>query len=305
MKRREYLGRWRSAKAEQRFRAVEDQLWKEAFPEPPDTVTVETHAGSTRVYHWPGTGEPTILLHGMGGTSIMWWVLLSELAELTERDGRDGRPVYAIDTMGDVGRSVHRVAFHDAADLARWLDETLAGLGLERAHLVGCSYGGWLALNLARWAPGRVLSISLVDPAGMAKINYRFYAWGAKVFIASLMPEPVRRRAAVRFRMPGLEDKRVMRMVLGGQINHPFRLPSDILLSDDDLRAITVPTLLLMGGKSEIYRPEEVLARARATMPNLEAAVIPDVGHAMPIDPNAGVGRRVDDFLSRLAQPRN
>jgi pimeloyl-ACP methyl ester carboxylesterase len=305
MKRREYLGRWRSAKAEQRFRAVEDQLWKEAFPEPPDTVTVETHAGSTRVYHWPGTGEPTVLLHGMGGTSIMWWVLLSELAELTEGDGRDGRPVYAIDTMGDVGRSVHRLAFHDAADMARWLDETLAGLGLERAHLVGSSYGGWLALNLARRAPGRVLSISLVDPAGMAKINYRFYAWGAKVFIASLMPEPVRRRAAVRFRMPGLEDKRVMRMVLGGQINHPFRLPSDILLSDDDLRAITAPTLLLMGGESEIYRPEEVLARARATMPNLEAAVIPDVGHAMPIDPNAGVARRVDDFLSRLAQPRN
>jgi pimeloyl-ACP methyl ester carboxylesterase len=272
---------------------VEDDLWHDYFSARPAALDIETQAGTTRVYHWPGGGEPVILLHGMGGSSVMWGQFIDDL---------DGRSVYAIDTMGDAGRSVHKVAFSDVADVARWLEQTLAGLGIERAHLVGNSYGAWLALNLARTAHGRILSISLLDPAGMAKISYRFFTWGAKIFLAALMPGPIRRWAAVRLRMPLLEDKRILRMALRGQLNHPFRLPID-LLSDHDLRAITVPTLLLIGEKSEIYRAPEVLARARDTIANLDAAIIPDVGHALPIDPKAEAGKRVSKFLAHAAQP--
>src|SRR5438874_2325367 len=130
MKEREYLGRWRNAKAEHRFRAVEDELWRERFAQPPRALDVETNAGTTRVYHWPGVGVPIVLLHGMGGTSLMWAEFVDDL---------EGQSIYAIDTMGDAGRSVHRVAFRGVVDVARWLDETLAGLELNEAHLVGNS----------------------------------------------------------------------------------------------------------------------------------------------------------------------
>jgi pimeloyl-ACP methyl ester carboxylesterase len=211
--------------------------------------------------------------------------------------------------MGDVGRSVQRVAFDGTEDVARWLGETLDALPIGGpAHLVGNSNGAWLALNLVRHDPaaaaGRVRTLSLLDPAGMAKLSYRFFAWGAKVFAAAFMPARLRLRAARRLGMPMLEDTRVMRMAFGGQLNHRFRQPVDVI-PDDDLRAVTVPTLLLIGGKSEIYRPEDVLARARATMPNLEAEIVPDVGHALPVDPRADAPRRVREFLARVEQGRS
>jgi pimeloyl-ACP methyl ester carboxylesterase len=152
-------------------------------------------------------------------------------------------------------------------------------------------------LNLVTHRPGRVRSISLLDPAGLAKVSYRFFTWGAKVFLAAFMPGAIRRRAAVRLGMPLLEDKRIMRMAFRAQVNHPFRLPIEIL-SDDELRAITVPTLLLIGEKSEIYRAQDVLARAQALMPNVAAVIIPDVGHALPVDPKADAGVRVKEFLA-------
>lgn len=292
MKNREHLGRWRNEASERRFRAVEDQLWRERWPQPPVMLDVDTTWGLTRVYRWEGEGAPIVLLHGMGGTSVMWSVLV---------DGLAPRPVYAVDTLGDVGRSVQRAAFDGPGDVAAWVDQTVAGLGLDAAHLVGNSYGGWLALNAALRAPARVLSISLLDPAGMAPISYRFFVWGAQVFLAAFMPAPIRRLAARRLGMPLLEDKRIMRMAFGGQVNHPFRLPLEIL-SDADLRRVEVPTLLLVGEKSEIYRGAEVVERARQHMPNVTASLIAGVGHALPVDPKAEAPARVKDFLDRWVE---
>jgi len=289
MKQREHLGRWRSEKAEQRFRAVEDAAFRE-FTRQPEPIDVETSVGTTRVYHWPGDGDPVVLLHGMGGSSIMW----SEFAEAL-----GSHAVYAVDTMGDAGRSVQRVAFRDVAHLAQWLDETIVGLGLERSHLVGNSYGGWMALDLAVHLPGRALSISLLDPAGLAKISTRFFTWGLKLLVAGMMPGPIRRAAARRLGFPYLARKGFLRAVVGVQMNHPFRLPIEVL-TDEQLRAIGVPVLLLVGEKSAIYRAREVVARAEATLPHVDAEIIPGVGHALPIDPKADAPRRVVSFLERV-----
>lgn len=47
---------------------------------------------------------------------------------------------------------------------ARWLEEVLSGLGLDRVHLLGTSIGGWAAVNLAVRHRGRVASLTLLDP---------------------------------------------------------------------------------------------------------------------------------------------
>ncbi|WP_337999694.1 alpha/beta fold hydrolase [Streptomyces murinus] len=60
---------------------------------------------------------------------------------------------------------MQRAALHEPEHAARWLDETLAGLGLDRVHLVGGSYGGWLALNQAHRRRDRLASVTLLDRA--------------------------------------------------------------------------------------------------------------------------------------------
>lgn len=274
MKEKVHLGRWRSDEAEQRFRAMEAELMSE-LEDQPVGIVVDTTAGRTYVHRWVGTGEPIVFLHGMGGVGLMWAGFVPLLP---------GHDLYAIDTMGDVGRSEHVVAFDGVDDLAVWLDETLAGLAIERAHLVGNSYGGYLALNLAVRRPGRVASIVLLDSAGIEKVNIaKFMLWGIPVLVGSLMPAPIRRWLARRLRMPMLEDKRIMRLALLGQMNHPFRMPKPEPLTDDELRSIHVPVVVLAGAKSEMMPAAKVVARARSLIPNVTAEVVAGAGHALPV----------------------
>src|SRR5438067_1854668 len=118
------FGRWRSERSRRRFRAMEDALWLEAASQPDTTLDVDTSVGLTRAYRWPGRGAPVVLLHGGRMTSVSWTRYAQELS---------GRDLYAVDIMGDAGRSEPRARMNSAADMAAWLDETLAGLGIERA----------------------------------------------------------------------------------------------------------------------------------------------------------------------------
>jgi pyruvate dehydrogenase E2 component (dihydrolipoamide acetyltransferase) len=80
----------------------------------------------------------------------------------------------ALDLPGH-GGSLKEVGAGDAAFFAAVLDEALAALGIERAHLVGHSMGGAIALALARRSPARLVSLSLIAPAGLGpEINADF-----------------------------------------------------------------------------------------------------------------------------------
>ena len=209
-----------------------------------------------------------MFLHGMGGTGRTWSPYVEHLV---------GRDVHAIDTIGDVGRSQQRVVIEDAGGLARWLAETLTAAGIARGHLVGTSYGGGLALGLAVRAPERVASLTLIDSGGLAPFRFgRFMLWGLPMLLGSLAPGPVRRRLARRH--PMLEDPRIMRMALHAQMNHPFRLPAVAPLTDDELRSITAPAVVIVAGKSAPFAPRVQTARARL-IPRAKVVVVPDARH--------------------------
>jgi pimeloyl-ACP methyl ester carboxylesterase len=204
-----------------------------------------------------------------------------------------GRDLYALDTIGDVGRSDQRAVIEDAAGLARWLDATLAGAGVERAHLVGTSYGGFLALGLAVHAPERVASLTLIDSGGLAPFRLgRFMLWGLPTLLGGMAPGPVRRRLARR--RPLLDDPRIVRMALHGQMNHPFRLPGVDPFTDDQLQSITAPTVVIVAAKSAPFAASIQVERARL-MPNADVEVVPGARHDVSwshVDPCVGLVAR-------------
>jgi len=264
------LSRWKSDKAQQRFRAAEQELWDAGSHPAPDSLDIETWAGTTRVYRWPGSGEPIVLLHGTGGTGLTWGRFIERLA---------GHEVYAVDTIGDVGRSEQRAVIPDAGGLARWLDETLAGSGIDRAHLVGTSYGGYLALNLAARAPRRVASLTLIDAGGLAPFRLiRFMVWGLPNLFGSKAPAPIR-RALARSR-PLLQEPRLMELALLGQTNHPFKLPPLVELTDDELQSITAPTEVVIAGRSAPFAPD-VATRRAALIPGAAIDHVDGAGHEL------------------------
>jgi pimeloyl-ACP methyl ester carboxylesterase len=67
--------------------------------------------------------------------------------------------------------------------------------------------------------------------------------------------------------------------------------------TDDDLRQVRVPTLLLLGDHEVVYDHRAALKRATRLIPSVKAAVIPGAGHALSFDAPELVGGHILEFL--------
>jgi pimeloyl-ACP methyl ester carboxylesterase len=109
-------------------------------------------------YDRAGSGEPLVLIHGLGGSRRIWNPVLDRLA--AERD------VIALDLPG-FGESppLPEGTRATAANLGAAVGELCRELGLRRVHLAGNSLGAWAALELAK--DGIAASVCGLSPAGL------------------------------------------------------------------------------------------------------------------------------------------
>lgn len=244
--------------------------------------------GPTRVYRWAGTGPPVVLLHGGAVTSVAWQHLAEAMPD---------RDVYAVDIMGDVGRSQQREPIDDVTELAGWLDDVHAALELDEVRLVGHSLGGWVAINAAINRPRRLASLVLFDPGGVVPIQMGpFLRWGMPVMLSSFAPAIVRRWVARRKRHPLGADKRHSRLMLLGVLFHrpgfPMLQPT---FTDEQLTSIDVPTTLVAGEQTEMFDTQAMAARLREHVPNVTTHVVAGAGHALTVSHVASCASHVTD----------
>ncbi|WP_420707732.1 alpha/beta fold hydrolase [Streptomyces sp. NRRL F-5135] len=263
-----------------------------------EELDVETSFGTTHVYRYGPTDPaarsrtPVVLVHGAGSCSAMWYPNTPDLSA--------ERPVYAIDTPGDPGRSVQREPIHQPEHAARWLDETLAGLGLDRVHLVGSSYGGWLVLNHVHREPGRVASATLLDPGGLEKVGLRFFVWIFVSLFATWAPKALRPRLASWLEQPVLIVPELRTMVRAAVRAYRIRRPAPLPLSDDELATIRTPLYLVLGRRSLLVHPRRQVERVPRLVPAARAEIIADTGHGPQIDHAEETNRRMLDFMASV-----
>ena len=260
-------GSWVSDAAREKFMAAYDRVFA-LWPQPREEFDIETATATTRVhaYRPHPDGAPVVLLTGAGGNAAFWFPHVAALAE-------DG-PVYGIDMPGDANPSVPRALMTPPAPCAAWLDELLGKLSDRPAHLVGFSYGGWVAMNQALRAPGRVASITLLDPAGLTRPDARFYRWLTISGLATLTPMPLRRRLARWLDLPHMLEPELMTLMWAAIRGYRAEPKKPDILTDDELRAIDVPVLLVTGARSALLTPAQARARG-SLMPHTEVAVVP------------------------------
>lgn len=115
--------------------------------------------GGRRVYiEERGKGEPVVLVHGFGASSYSWRKVAPRLAERYR--------VIALDLsgFGFTDRPEGREAYTRAGQV-ELIRGVMDALGIERAHLVGHSYGGALSVAFAVAHPDRLIDLALVDSA--------------------------------------------------------------------------------------------------------------------------------------------
>ncbi|MEV8554625.1 alpha/beta fold hydrolase [Streptomyces glaucescens] len=260
---------------------------------------VETSFGTTHVYRYgpadpaAQTRTPIVLIHGAGSCSAMWYPNTPDLSA--------ERPVYALDTPGDPGRSVQRAPLHRPEDAAQWLEETLTGLGLDRVHLVGTSYGGWLALNQAHRKPDHLASVTLLDPGGLEKVGLRFFVWIFISLFATSAPKTLRPRLAAWLEQPVLVVPELRTMIRTAVRAYRVRRPAPLPLSDDELSTIRTPLYLVLGKRSLLVHPQRQVDRVPRVIPGARAEIISGTGHGPQIDHAEEINRRMLDFMDSVA----
>jgi pimeloyl-ACP methyl ester carboxylesterase len=258
-------GSWVSDAAREKFMAAYQRAFA-LWPQPCEEFDVETATTTTRVhaYRPRPDGPPVVLLSAFNAAG--WYPHVAALADVG--------PVYGIDLPGDPNPSVARALMTPPENCAAWLEELLGQLGDRPAHLVGFSYGGWVAMNQAIRAPGRVASITLLDPAGLTTLDARFWIWLSVAGLATLTPMPLRRRLARWLDNPAMVNQELTTLMWAGTRGYHAEPKFPGVLTDDELRAITGPALLITGARSALLTPEEARARG-SLMPHAEIAIVP------------------------------
>ncbi|GIF76095.1 alpha/beta fold hydrolase [Asanoa siamensis] len=284
------ISEFTSVQAADTFRAGYERSFSRLWPVPYSAVDVPTAYGPTRAYRCgPSTGVPFVLLPGAGGNSLMWHRHVAALAA--------DRPVIAIDPVGEPGGSAQQRPITGGADLGAWLRAVLSTLEVPHAHLVGCSPGGWIALQ----ATDRAASISLLDPAGLGRVTPAFLAWVVAGGLAALTPRGVRHRLAGPLRNATLRDDKLMPL-LRASMRFRRRLPVPPPLTDEMVRALHgVPLLVLLGARSQLYAAEAVATRLRSLVPTARVEVVAGAGHDLPVHSPGVVVDRIRTFTAGVS----
>lgn len=106
-----------------------------------------------------GTGEPLVLIHGMGSASTAWKPIRHELNQ--------DFTVITVDLPGHGKTPYVKGQPMDPHSLGTYVLEQLNTLGIDRFHLAGNSLGGWVSLEMSSAAPDRVRSLIGIAPAGL------------------------------------------------------------------------------------------------------------------------------------------
>jgi pimeloyl-ACP methyl ester carboxylesterase len=260
-------------------------------------------------HHRGGSGEPLVLIHGIGHTWRGWRPMLPLLEERFD--------VLAVDMPG-FGRSKPLPAEVDATPeaLADAVEDEMARAGFDRAHIAGNSLGGWVALELAR--RGRAETVVALSPAGLQ--HGREKEWGAGIlkgmrWLAQNAPAPE----------PLLRNPVTRTLFAGPAVARPWKLDPDELIEEAELFAscqgfeatlphtfdaqprglttLQTPVLILWGTLDVILLPRQG-RRFERLIPGAELRYIKGTGHLPMSDAPEELAEAIASFALDRSRER-
>ena len=237
---------------------------------------------------------PVVVLgHGAGGNHAIWFQQVPVFVQHYRVVTWDQRG-FGLSTNRH-GRANPRTA---TADLLAILDH----LGVERAHVVGQSLGGWAVMGLALAHGDRVQSVVLADTLGGIPVE----GWRK--------PRATPPRDGP-FNHPALSNEFCLRnperahlyLEIGGLRRDPqadptqlIRTLGDVTFSDSELAALQVPTLFVVGTDDDIFPPAWI-ADAAARVPGARVERVDGAGHSPYFEQPDAWNALVLDFWSGSA----
>ncbi len=261
---------------------------------PYETLEIPTKFGCTHVIaSGRNNATPLILLHAANTSSTIWFPNIGELSQHYR--------TYALDILGNAGKSVFTHPMPTQSDCAEWLVQVFDALRIEKAHLAGLSYGGWIVLNFALHIPNRVSKAVLISPASP-------FVPFKQGFILRLLPSAfLPFHPVIAFGLRGMwsqgfrvQEEFMHQLVMAGKhcrLMQGGAGPFPSVFTDEELRRINTPILLLLGEQDITFDAHAAWNRAKNLLPNFEGEVLPAVGHALTMERSEIANARILTFL--------
>lgn len=264
------------------------KLWNIPYTE----ENVQTSLGTAHVVMaGPKNGKALVLLHGMDASSTMWYPNIKALAK--------NHRIYAIDFLMEPSKSTLTAKPLSRDEMVVWYNEIFSYYKLKKFDIVGASRGGWIATLLAAQKENNIDKIVLLSPAQtfkfIDKIGKTSNALMLKLFPSekkftktlttfSTHPEkisPVYKRQFYLANKYAKSNSSMLKMT-------PF--------SDDELKSITNPVLVLIGDH-DVINSDDSLERAQKYLIKSKTQKITDAGHFLSIDQSKIVNDAMVNFL--------
>lgn len=270
------------------------ELWKVEYEE----EWVETEYGRTHIIvSGPREAKPLFLIPGLFADATMWYANAGALAE--------NYRVIALDQIVYGGKSEPSdKSVTDITDYKAWFTAIMDHFGYERAAIAGLSYGSWLSLALAREIPESIAAVIMLDPSETFVKMRASMAWkGFRYF----MFFPNRNKYRKFFDWIGgdytdpdqeIWFEHMLDVIEYGSVGM-MDVPQHRVYTAEELTMMTMPLLILAGGKPIIYKdPKELAAAAARAVPHAEIEIVPDTGHSLNMEKADAVNERMMRFLA-------
>jgi 3-oxoadipate enol-lactonase len=244
--------------------------------------------------HGPRTGTPILLLHGFPLDHAMWRDVEGALSGA-------GLRVLAPDLRGmgrgPLGKGPGSMAAY-AGDVLRLADRA----GLRRFALAGFSMGGYVAFEVARRAPERLLGLALVDTrmeadseGGRAAMMEKVRQQGAQALVDAMLPKMLTKDA------PAEAVERVRAAMLRTPVEGAVHALEAMAARPDSagtLRGLRCPVLVVVGDQDAITPPDAARAMAQAN-PGARLVVVPGA-HLTPVESPGAVSAAMVEWAKGL-----
>ncbi|MFC3150251.1 alpha/beta fold hydrolase [Litoribrevibacter euphylliae] len=232
-------------------------------------------------------GKPTMLLiHGFAANKENWLRFAGNLA--------DDYHLVAVDLLGHGKSTKDKSLRHDLDDQVAYLVNFLNAKGLTKVHLVGNSMGGAISSLFAAMHSDRVLSVSLVNPAGIfdhRSVLADYLDRGENPLVVkklddiyTLMDFAMEEKPFMPWPVPEVVAERSMaNQDLNEQIFKHLKSTEHAYNFKEELGKIKAPVLIMWGEQDRVinYKNSDIFDQL---IPNSRKLIYPDIGHVPMIE---------------------
>ncbi|MGL5353751.1 MAG: alpha/beta fold hydrolase [Clostridium sp.] len=285
---------FRSEEKKQKYFEVYDEALAE-IPIKHEEKYINTDYGDTHVINCGNKkGKKLVMLHCMGFSSISWYNNLKDLSNHFD--------VYCVDIIGEPNRTCSNTTKIKYEDYMKWLVQILDKLEIEKANIVGWSFGGFLATGFVINHEDRVEKVMALSPAStIAPLTIKFKlkllpalftGKDKKIneFLKWLSGQDNTDKSNIAFKVFTQGMKSFKGWATGTKLK---------VYADEEFKNIMVPYYVIVGDNDPIYKKEvinKVIQKLNVINPKITAEFINGT-HGFPIQEYDSVNKKIINFI--------